>query len=275
MTRASFSCLLVVAAVAVTAPAPARALGLPPTFPRTIAILHDTPLVHPTAFEVSTRVIGTKVRVRVRAELYGIGTASKVVMSVGPCTGGTVTSPLCRPTASARVLAPVGGTHWVRAFLVDRPSARRDALRVTLTPAGEPVPYRPERVGGGGGMGEILLNAGAWRFMQGTNWGIRTSAPAGTTMGQVKFNSRTYQWAGLAKSETRVATKIGYTGRTPRWDFANTMRADAPFTFRRTPTSPVQERRSTPRSFTFSAGITGGASLFTARVPLPRWNPAG
>ena len=90
-----------------------------------------------------------KVRVTVHVTAAGVGRPRDLVISVGPCTRGTTTSPLCKPTASARITATVAGTSVTRSFLVVRPPARHDALRVTLTPSGQPVPFLPERVGGG------------------------------------------------------------------------------------------------------------------------------
>jgi hypothetical protein len=253
------------------APATAGAVGLPPTFPRTIAILGSTPQIQPTRFDVATRAVGRKVRVTVRVAATSSDAARALVISVGPCTAGTSTSPLCKPTANTRVNVTAKGTSVSRSFLVARPTASRDALRVTLTPSGVPIPYRPQNVGGGGGMGEILLNAGTWRFMQGTRWGVDEPALAGVRVGQVKFNSRTYAWSGLAQADTPIATKIGYEGQAPRWTFPSTMRAGRTYNFRRTPTSPIQEARTTPRAFAFRAD-SGAARVFEVRVPLPAWS---
>jgi hypothetical protein len=262
--------------VAVTAlglgsmPAGAAAAGLPASFPRTIAILSSSAQVHPTRFEIATRPVAGRMRVDVRVAGVASGRERALVVAVGPCTGGTATSPLCRPTARARFAIATTGSDLSHSFLVARPAARRDAVRVTLTPAGVPVPSRPENVGGGGGMGEILLSGGTWRFRPGTRWGI-AEAQAGARVDHVKFNSRTYAWSGLAQADTPVTTRIGYEGQAPRWTFANTMRAGRPFSFRRTPTSPVQERRVAPRAFSFSASSAAG-SLFSVRVPLPAWS---
>ena len=263
--------MLLAPAVAVLAvPAAAPGVGVPPTFPRTIAILGSTGQIHATRFEASTRATHGKVRVTVRVTAAGVGRPRGLVISVGPCTRATPTSPLCKPTASARITATVAGTSVTRSFLVARPPARHDALRVTLTPSGVPVPFLPERVGGGGGMGEILLNGGAWRLDQGTPWGIVVTEPAGIAISGVKFNSRTYAWAGTSQQQVAVSTKIGYEGQTPRWDFANTMAAGTPFRFRRTPGSPIYEARPQARAFSFRAEA-GTQPLFTLRVPLPPW----
>lgn len=251
-------------------PAAASAVGVPATFPRTIAILGSTGQVHATRFEVTTRAVGHRVRVKVRVVAAGIGHARKLVVSVGPCTRGTSTSPLCKPTASARVTAGVTPTDVTRTLFVARPAARRDALRVTLTAAGSPVPFLPERVGGGGGMGEILLNGGTWRFRQGTPWGIVETEPTGVVIHRVKFNSRTYAWTATSQAAAAASTKIGYEGQPPRWDFANTIRAATLFTFDRTPSSPVYDSRPATRAFSFRADI-GTQPLFTLRVPLPPW----
>lgn len=251
-------------------PAAAPGVGVPPTFPRTIAILGSTDQIHATRFEVSTRATHGKVRVTVRVTAAGVGRSRDLVISVGPCTRGTPTSPLCKPTASARITATVAGTSVTRSFLVARPPARHDALRVTLTPSGQPVPFLPERVGGGGGLGEILLNGGAWRLDQGSRWGVVMTEPAGVTMAGVKFNSRTYAWGATSQQQTAVSTKIGYEGQAPRWDFSNTMPAGMPFGFRRTPGSPIYDARPQARAFSFRADI-GTQPLFTLRVPLPAW----
>jgi hypothetical protein len=267
--RLSIGALVPVLALA-GLPSAAGALGLNPAFPRTIAILHSTAQIHPTRFEVSTRSVGRKIRVTVHVVATGIGGARKFVVAVGPCTGGTPTSPLCKPTATARVTASTTRIAVTRRFLVARPAAARDALRVTLTPAGDAVPYQPTHVGGGGGMGEILLNDGDWRFKQGTLWGIAMSEPSGVTINQVKFNSRTYAWTGTSRSDLAVSTKIGYESETPRWNFANTMHAGKPYNFHHTPASPIQDTRTSPRAFSIGADA-GAQPLFTVRVPLPVW----
>jgi hypothetical protein len=275
MTSAKHRAVLVTAATGValgTTPATTHAGGLPPPFPRTIAILNSTSQIQASRFEVATRAVAGKMRVDVRLAATAVGRERALVISVAPCTGGTATSPLCRPTAHARIAIHTTGTAVTQSFLVARPAARRDAVRVTLTPAGIAVPYRPQNVGGGGGMGEILLNAGTWRFKQGTRWGIDEPALAGVRANAVKFNSRTYAWTGLAAADTPVSTQIGYEGQAPpRWTFASTMRAAKPYSFRRTPTSPIQEPRAAPRAFSFRAD-SGTAALFSVRVPLPAWS---
>ncbi|HEX5898979.1 MAG TPA: hypothetical protein VFY32_06230 [Solirubrobacteraceae bacterium] len=263
--------MLLASAIALLAvPAAAPGVGVPPTFPRTIAILSSTDQFHATRFEVSTRATHGKVRVTVRVTAAGVGRARGLVISVGPCTRGTPTSPLCKPTSSARITATVAGTSVTRSFLVARPPARHDALRVTLTPSGQPVPFLPERVGGGGGLGEILLNGGAWGIDQGSRWGIVVTEPAGVTISGVKFNSRTYAWGATSEQQVAVSTKVGYEGQAPRWDFANTMRAGTLFGFRRTPASPIYDARAQTRAFSFRADI-GTQPLFTLRVSLPPW----
>ena len=181
-----------------------------------------------------------------------------------------MTSPLCRPTATSRVAAPVGGTHWSRRLTIPRPSSKHDAIRVTLTESTHPIPYRPENVGGGGGTAELLLNGGTWRYHQGTEWGIFTSPTEGISLSQIKFNSRTYAWSGSALGDVLVHTTIGYAGETPRWNFANTMKAGVPFSFRRTPSVPIYSQRSAPRTLIYSAAMANEPQ-FTVKVPLPAW----
>jgi hypothetical protein len=192
-----------------------------------------------------------------------------LVIAAGPCTGGSMTSPLCRPTARSRVNVPVGGTHWVRRFTIARPPLNHDAIRVTLTESTQAIPFRPENVGGGG-TAELLLNGGTWRYHQGTEWGIVTSPTEGITLSQIKFNSRTYAWSGTARGDVLVHTTIGYAGAKPRWDFQNTMKAGAPFGFRRTPSVPIYSQRTTPRALEFAAAFANEPQ-FKLTVPLPAW----
>jgi hypothetical protein len=248
----------------------AGAVGVPTTFPRTIAITDTKQHIVVGSFQTSFRAVGGTVRVRVRVSVASNDRNRVLVIAAGPCTGGLTTSPLCRPTARSRVNVPVGGTHWVRRFTIARPPRNHDAIRVTLTESAHAIPFRPENVGGGGGTAELLLNGGTWRYHQGTEWGIVTSPTEGITLSQIKFNSRTYAWSGTALGDVLVHTTIGYAGTTPRWDFQNTMKAGVPFGFRRTPSVPIYSQRTTPRALEFAAAFANEPQ-FKVTVPLPAW----
>jgi len=252
-------------------PAAAGALPLPTTFPRTITRTLTVQNVRVTSFEVTTHAAaGNRVRVKVHVGAVSLKGRQPLVIAVAPCTGGTSTSPSCRPTATARLQLGARETDATRSFLVARPARKRDALRVTLTAGGARIPFLPNNVGGGGGTAEILLNAGTWRFKQGTPWGLTSASPAGVVLESVLFNSRRYDWRGTTPAQTAVTTTIGYAGEPPRWAFTNTMRPERPFGFYRTPSQPVQAARTAPREFLYAADV-GGERLFTVRLPLPAW----
>ena len=248
----------------------AGAVGVPTTFPRTIAITDAKQHIVVGSFQTSFRAVGGTVRVRVRVSVASNDRNRVLVIAAGPCRGGSMTSPLCRPTARSRVNVPVGGTHWVSRFTIARPPRNHDAIRVTLTESTHAIPFRPENVGGGGGTAELLLNGGTWRYQQGSEWGIVTSPTEGITLSQIKFNSRTYAWSGTARGDVPVHTTIGYAGATPRWDFQNTMKAGVPFGFRRTPSVPIYSQRTTPRALEFAAAFANEPQ-FKVTVPLPAW----
>jgi hypothetical protein len=120
--------------------------GVPPTFPRVIAITDSKQHIVVGSFQTSVRSVGSNVRVRVRVSVASADHNRALVIAAGRCTGGSPTSPLCRPTAMSRVNVPVGGTHWVRALTIPRPPRAHDAIRVTLTESNCAIPYRPEFV---------------------------------------------------------------------------------------------------------------------------------
>lgn len=264
---------LTVLAVPLALPASAPALGLPSTFPRTIAITTEKQGVHVSRFQVAARAAGpARMRVTVGVDARSLSGRRTLLVGVAPCSGGTPTSPYCVPKATSRLTLGQLRVGASKTFLVPRPSTRRDAVRVTLsvgTRTGD-IPYRTTNVGGGGGTGEILLNGGTWRFRQGTFWGIETRPPSGIVVDRVWFNSRRYEWSGTAPRETIVTTRVGYAGQTPRWAFVNTMRAGTQLRFRRTPSSPVQERRASPRSYSYTADVATGR-LFGMLLPLPAY----
>jgi hypothetical protein len=254
-------------------PSTSGAVGIPGTFPRAIVIVGSGQGVHVTRFQVSVRSVASQVRVRVRVVASSADGTRHPVIAVGPCTAGPPSSPLCKPTKSARLT--VGNTRIdvTRVFVVARPAPFPDALRVTLTGGGQAVPFLRERVGGGGGTGEVLLNGGTWRFQQGTAWGLVATPPAGTVLDSVKFNSRTYAWRATSISDGSVTTRIGYEAQTPRWTFTNVLRGGAPFAFRHTPSVPALEQRPAPRGLSFTADLDAHR-LFTVRIPLPAWQRA-
>jgi hypothetical protein len=145
-------------------PSSAASLGLPTAYLRSIVITGSGQGVQVMRFEVSARSVASKVRVTVRVGAKSTAGTRGLVVAVGPCTAGPATSPLCKPTASARLVLSKTPIDTTRSFLVARPARFPDALRVTLTRADQPVPFARERVGGGGGTAEMLLNGATWRF---------------------------------------------------------------------------------------------------------------
>jgi hypothetical protein len=271
MRTARRAILLTVLAAPLALPASAPALGLPTTFPRTIAITSDKQDVRVSRFQVATRAVGlTQMRVTVNVDARSLSGGRNLLVGVAPCSGGSLTSPSCVPKATWRLRLGQVRTSVSKIFLVPRPSVRRDAVRVTLSVGTRTsdIPYRTANVGGGGGTGEILLNGGTWRFRQGTFWGLEVKPASGIVVDRVWFNSRRYEWSGTAPRQTSVTTQIGYFKQKPRWTFVNTMRAGTQFKFHRTPSSPVQERRSSPRSYAYRADVATGA-LFSMLMPLP------
>lgn len=250
--------------------APAHAEGTPTTFPRAVAVTGVDPQIAITRFTVTVRSVSrSSVRLSVAVTAASTGRARTVVVAAGAGSGGQVTSPLCRPTARTTVRLRTTSTSWTRTLTVPRPAKTRDAIRVTLTPAGQAIPYLPERVGGGAGGAELLLNGGAWRLARGSAWGLTSSLPAGATLTSVRFTSRAYAWAGSSTADRTVATQIGEEGQPPRYDFPGTMRADQPFRFRRQPTFGIQSRSS---AWALVYGATlDGARAWTLRMPMPAW----
>lgn len=262
---------LLAAIAAAALPATAGAVGLSPVFPRTITRTLTAQDVRVARFEVTTRAAGVRsMRVTVRVGVVSLRGRRPLVIAVAPCTGGTSTSPLCRPAATARIQVGSARVGVTRSFLVRRPARTRDAVRVTLTAGDAPIPFRPENVGGGGGTAEILLNGGTWRFRQGTPWGLTSASPGGVVLERVDFNSRRYEWRGTTPAATTATTSIGYADETPRWVFRNVMSPARPFAFYRTPSQPVQAVRTAPREFVYRADV-GAGRLFTVRLPLPAW----
>ncbi len=262
------------AALLVAAPA-ALAVGLPETFARQIVATGVKQNVRVTTFTVATRAQGTaKVRVTVRLTAAKLaGGPSGLTVAVGPCTKGAPNSPLCTPTARSTVKLHSTPVSATRTFTVGRPAKKTDALRVTLTAAGQPIPFRPENVGGGGGTAELLLNNGMWRYRQGTQWGLVSTPPATLAFDHVLFNSRRYEWRATSQVSASASTTIGYQGQQPRWTFANTMKAGIPFAFYRTPSQPVQQPRTAPSVLSYAATVDGH-QLFTVLMPLSAWKPA-
>jgi hypothetical protein len=117
----------------------------------------------------------------------------------------------------------------------------------------------------------LLLNGGTWRYKPGTEWGITTSPTEGITLGEIKFNSRTYGWSGIALGDVPVHTTIGYAGQAPRWNFANTLQAGKPFAFRRTLSVPIYSERTAPRTLVYGATFANEPQ-FTVTIPLPAWS---
>jgi hypothetical protein len=252
-------------------PAPAGALGLPDTFARTIAITGSDEGFRVTRFEVSAKPVGSKVKVTTRVTATSTGAARGLVLAVAPCIRGPVTSPLCPPRVTSSINIATRATSVTRTLTVPRPEGKADALRVTLTRAGRPIPFRPERVAGGGGTGEILLNGGTWRYRPGTRWGIVAAPPADLSLDRVSFNSRTYLWRGTSVPQRSVLTEIGYANEAANHSFNGTMYAGRTYTSRHTPVTPAQSKRSSPRTLVYSADLAGG-SLFTLRVPMAPWS---
>ncbi len=258
-------------AALVALPSPATAVGIPGGFPRAIVIVGSSQGVSVSRFEVSTRAVSRKLRVTVRVAAVGTGRTRHVVLAVAPSTAGPASSPLCRPVATARLTVPTSGVDVTRSFVVRRPAGKPQALRVTLTDAGRPVPWQPNHVGGGGGTAEILINGGTWRYQQGTRWGFVASPPTGVELSAVKFNSRTYAWTATSPTDASAITRIGYADSAPRFTFTTTLAAGAAASLRHAPSRPGLDPRPTPRTLLYTADI-GAQRLFTVRIPLPEWD---
>jgi hypothetical protein len=251
-------------------PSAAGTVGIPGTFPRAIVIVGSNQGVSVSRFEVSARATGRKVRVTVRVAATGVGHARHLVLAVGPSTAGPPSSPLCKPAATARLTVPTTGVDVTRSFVVPQPARNPDALRVTLTGGGQPIPYERNHVGGGGGTAETLLNGGTWRYRQGTRWGFVASPPAGVVLGGVKFNSRTYAWKATSTSDATAVTRIGYEGAAPRFTFTTALPAGATRSLRHTPSRPGVDPRPAPRTLLYTADV-GAQRMLTVRIPLPAW----
>ncbi|HVP03741.1 MAG TPA: hypothetical protein VMT10_14315 [Solirubrobacteraceae bacterium] len=269
------SCAALASGVGLLAlPASAPALGLPNTFPRAIVITGTGQGVRVTQFTAATRAAGSKkVRVTVRVTAARIGaTPTALTVAVGPCTRGTATSPLCKPAATSKVTLTAVPASVTRTFTVARPAAKADALRITLTAAGKPIPYKTSNVGGGGGTAELLLNGGTWRFHQGTAWGLVGTSPADLTLDHVLFNSRRYEWNATSQAGAVVTTTFGYADAKPAHTYKTTLKPGVPYRFYHTGNSPVESARTAPRVIAYDATI-GTQPLFKVRMPLAAWNP--
>jgi hypothetical protein len=258
-------------AALVALPSPAAAVGIPGTFPRAIVIVGSSQGVAVNRLEVSTRAVSRGLRVTVRVAAIGVGGTRHVVLAVAPSTAGPPSSPLCRPAATARLTVPTTSIDVTRSFVVRRPVGKSDALRITLTGAGSPIPWQPNHVGGGGGTAEILLNGGTWRYQQGTRWGVVAPSQPGVIPSAVKFNSRTYGWTATSGTDATAITTIGYEGAAPRWTFTTKLAAGVAGSLRHTPSRPGLDARPTPRTLLYAADL-GAQRLFTVRIPLPAWS---
>jgi hypothetical protein len=275
----------VVAVLAVGA-GPAGAVGTPDGYPRSIAGvgLADGVLVTRVQAQFRVRSDG-----RVSVNAYATATprsgvaGRRLVLAVARCSG-SASSPVCRAAASARWTLSAGRPSSVhRTFVVSRPAAPPDGLRVLALitrSASAPVPVCAAGLEPGARCltdtrftlgGDVLLSAGTWRHRPGTRYGTTVTAE-GIAVDQVFFNSRRYVWLATSPREARARTTMGYPDQPPRSVFSTALGAGTPKRFFHTPsTGSAFETRAGVRTLTYTSTVDA-QTLFTLVVPVPRWS---
>ena len=204
-------------------------------------------------------------------------------MVVARCSG-SASSPACRSAASSRISLAPGRTTVQRTFTVTRPVVPPDSLRIMILvtrTASAPVPLcsagtRPGAACKGDSRfelgGDLLMSAGTWRHRLGTRLGTTVTAPAGVTVEQVFFNSRTYTWTATSQTATTAVTTIGWPNQPPGRTYTDTLKAATRKVFDRTPSiGTAFETRAGTRTLLFASSITS-AEMFTMQVPVPPWD---
>lgn len=281
MRTRSIICCAALAALAL--PAAAGAVGTPEGYSRTIAGVGLADGVNVSRTQATmTLVSGNRVRVTIFATATTSSTGRRLVLAVSRCAGSP-TSPVCRATASSRIRLATGRTSVQRTFTVTRPVRPPDALRVVVLvtrTSSAPVPVCGAGARPGAACladrrfvlgGDLLMSGGTWRTRLGTRFGTTVTAPAGVTVDQVFFNSRTYTWAATSRAAASAVTTIGWPNQAPGRTYTDTLRAGVRRVFDRTPTiGTAFETRSGVRTLRYGASVRG-ASLFSMQVPVPRW----
>jgi hypothetical protein len=127
-------------------------------------------------FNVSAQPRGARVLVSVTLTARSRAAKdAKFVLRVGRCTGGRPTLPTCEPDVSRVVVLHPRTTSIIHLNArVLRPSARTNAVRVTLTKPGQIV--RPHKTPFAG-LVDMLLPASAWTTYAQRAFGVRVARP--------------------------------------------------------------------------------------------------
>lgn len=275
------------ATAALSLPAAAGAVGLPNGYPRTIAGVGLADSVTVSRTQATMKLVSGN---RVQVTVYGTATAARtgrrLVVAVARCSG-SASSPTCRAAASSRLSLPAGRTTVQRTFTVSRPAVPPDALRIMLMvtrSSTAPVPLcsagtRPGAACKGDSRfvlaGDLLMANGTWRYRLGARFGTVVTAPAGVSVDQVFFNSRTYAWTATSQAAATATTTIGYPHQAPARTFTDALPAGVRKVFDRTPSvGTAFETRSGLRTLLYGTSLAG-ASLFAMEVPVPRWDNNG
>ncbi len=282
MRTRSFVCCAVLAALAL--PATAGAVGLPDGYPRTIAGVGLADGVSVSRAEaVMTLVSGNRVRVTAFTTATTTATGRRLVVAVARCSG-SASSPVCRSAGSSRIRLSPGRTTAQRTFTVTRPVVPPDSLRVMILvtrTSSAPVPLcsagtRPGATCKGDSRfrlgGDLLMSAGTWRHRVGTRLGTTATAPAGVTVDQVFFNSRTYTWTATSQAAATAVTTIGWPNQPPGRTYTDTLRAATRKVFDRTPSiGTAFETRAGTRTLLYTTSVNR-TQMFTMQVPIPPWD---
>ena len=186
-------------------------------------------------------------------------------MVVARCSG-SASSPTCKSAASSRISLHAGRTTVQRTFTVSRPVTPPDALRIMVLvtrSSSAPVPVcsagtRPGAACKGDSRfvlgGDLLMANGTWRSRLGTRYGTVVTAPAGVTVDQVFFNSRTYAWTATSQTAASVVTTIGYPNQKPARTYTDALNAGVRKVFDRTPSvGTAFETRAGTRTLLYGA----------------------
>jgi len=165
-------------------------------------------------FDASAYPRGRHVRVYVTVTARSRTREREAVLRIGRCSGGPPVFPVCEPRVNRVVrFRPDSTTVAHVTALVARPSARTDAIRISLTGRGQVVrPYTSPGVG----FVQMLLPARAWSTFTGQSFGLRVARPwegdhlpydvtaVGARTAQLDSDRvrPTFSWTATAPSET-------------------------------------------------------------------------
>ena len=268
---------------ALSVPAAAGAVGIPNGYPRTIAGAGLADSVSISRAQATMQLMsGNRVRVTAYSTATTTRTGRRLVVVVSRCSG-RASSPTCRATAFSRSALEPGRTTVKRTFAVPRPVTPPDALRVMILitrTSSAPIPLcsagaRPGSACKGDRRfalgGDLLMAGGTWRSNLGTRLGTVVTPPAGVSVDQVFFNSRTYAWTATAQATGTAITTMGYPDQPPPRRFTDALKAGVPKVFTRRPmVGGAFETRAVTRTLRFTSSI-GDSSLFSMLVPVPPW----